>query len=604
MRFPLSSVQKPLVSNGYAQEKADINWFENKATKKVVNNKLLFERPFRPYFDLCTPLSGYQFSETGTHGFSSFYNNIKIKTRSKSETHSVYSENYNNYKIDKNRGSNNNDNCSSSFINSDHSEILEDICLDNLEYQEQYENTMMPSLHEKLLSETKDVTNWFARLLRSLAEIEALQKHALTAPDLHKFLKDSVTAPLRASVNKVMKKQNRDLKNPIEWSQCLLETAYTPAHRRRDLQRIGAQLHGVWDDAGGDVPQNANELSEFVKLHIAYLEYYGTPSGFSTVVLAQLPKPLSKVVETRLYKKGILKKDGQVKGGMNTEMVAAALSQVFVNSPESSSAILSSEIVTYDNYRPEKNHKTNNKGFQQKMSQWEPIEGPKKPMQKAVKISSQFIIDRLDQASANSGPTNQHSGSGTLVSQLLGDSIPKPPVEYREKTDIGRTSNSGNDDNSTSSSHSRESSIDDICSFANCNKTHLYLQYQEPPPLEVWTSPEFVAATNDLFLPIQARRIENNSTNCHNISSSESSSSLGDSRTGSSSNSAEILSRIHVSFKHPSQYSLYQSILTNDEALFRINNSLCLTCGNHRQNQNQNCVYHPYYYIYYPDDLS
>ena len=79
---------------------------------------------------------------------------------------------------------------------------------------------------------------------------------------------------------------------------------------------------------------------------------------------------------------------------MNTEMVAAALSQVFVNSPESSSAILSSEIVTYDNYRPEKNHKTNNKGFQQKMSQWEPIEGPKKPMQKAVKISSQFIIDR------------------------------------------------------------------------------------------------------------------------------------------------------------------------------------------------------------------
>jgi hypothetical protein len=128
------------------------------------------------------------------------------------------------------------------------------------------------------------------------------------------------------------------------------------------------------------------------------------------------------------------------------------------------------------------------------------------------------------------------------------------------------------------------------------------LQYQKPPPLQVWTSPEFVAATNDLFLPIWARTTRTRSTNYSDISSTESSSISG-SRTGSNYSSVEIHSRTHVPFKHPSQHSPYQSILTTDETLFRINNSLCLICGNHRQKQIQKCVFHPYYNIYYQDDL-
>jgi hypothetical protein len=502
MRFLLSSVQKSPASNGcHAHTKKNAKSLEKKATIKVMNNRSLFERPFRPYFDLCTPLSGYKFSKLDTRDASiSSYNSINIKTRSQLKTSSTYSENYDNYKSDKKGNSDSVDSCSDSFESSDHPGILDKVCLDDVECQENNETTMTPL--PQLLPETNDVTNWFARLLRTLAEIEARQKHTLTAPALHKFLTDSVAAPLRLAVNEIMKRQNKDLTNPVVWSQCLLETVYTPAQLRRDLRTVGARLHRAWNGAGGDVPQNAIEHSEFVELHKAYLKYYRTPSGFSNVVLAQLPEPLSNVVEVRLYEKGVLKEDGQIKGNMDMEALATALSQVFSNSQEFSSVNINSESVMENNSRLDNIHKTNNERFHQRISQWESTEGHKKLTQKTVKISSQFIIDRLDQASSNSGSTIQHSESATLVSQLLGDSIPKTPVECREKPDIGRASNSENGDNSTSNSHSRESSSDDICSFVSCNKAGLYLQYQKPPPLQVWTSPEFVAATNDLFLPI------------------------------------------------------------------------------------------------------
>lgn len=558
----------------------------------VINGRSFFRRPFRPYFELRTPLTGYKFSLSNTSDSSSgSYATISTELTFQSENYAIWSDLHDRLEAgDDNNFSYNNLNC-------DPPDSMDTSFSIEAKGQGHYSAVNLKPMQEMLSLETEEVVNWFTRLLRALAEIEVLQGNALTAPALQMFVMGSVALSLREKVNKMMIKRNKNLFDPIAWSQCLLEFVYTPARRRRDLQQIAARLHGVWRRSNDnlfrpcvneDVPQNATELWEFVELHEAYLKYYRTPSGFCNVILAQLPEPLGVVVEASLYKKGLITQNGNVKRGINTKNLAKALGHVFENTQNSTGA--STNLNEKNNFNTQPVYKTYQTPLRQRILQWEPAEGPKKPMQKPVKINSRTILDELNKNKSISNLSDAYSGSVSLISQPSEKLLFKNMSDRFEKFDTNLNSSNESDDNSFEINSSKENSNNDFWSFEDRNTKDVSLEQQNEDLLKVWESSNVIVEPDDSYL-------SNCSKNGRDKISNSTSIRTDDTTDGRSNNShkngtdAETSSLMHAAFRHTKR-SPYQSILATENIIFQVNNYSCTKCGDYKRDQSQKCVHH------------
>lgn len=555
-----------------------------------MNGRSFFRRPFRPYFELRTPLAGYKFSLSNTRDSSSgSYAINSTESTFKSENYAIWSDFNDRLEVD------DDDNFSYNNLNCNLSDNMDASFSIEATSQRNYSAGTLKPMQEILLFETEEVVNWFMRLLRALAEIEVLQGNALTAPELYMFVTGSVALSLREKVDKIMIKQNKNLSDPIVWSQCLLEFVYTPVRRRRDLRQIAARLHGGWhrnnDDifsscVNEDVPKNATELWEFVDLHEAYLKYYRTPTGFCNVILAQLSEPLEVVVEARLYKKGLITRNGNVKKGINNKNLAKALGHVFENTQNSTT-----NLSEKNNFSTQPVYKTYQTPLRQRILQWEPVEGPKKPMKKPVKINSRTVLDELNKNKSISNSSNANSESVSLISQPSEKPIFKNLSDCFEKFNINLKSSNESDDVSFKINNSKENINVDFWLFEDQNTKNVSLEQQNENLLNVWESSNFIIEPDDSYLFNCGKNGRDKNTNNARIRSD-------DTTDGNSNNSydngfgAEKSSFMHAAFCHARQRSPYQSILTTDNIIFQVNNYLCTKCGNYKRDQSQKCVHH------------
>lgn len=143
---------------------------------------------------------------------------------------------------------------------------------------------------EKLSFETKNVVAWFRKMKRAVFSQE--KYGGLTKNQLYRFLLKSVKYELRLFVSQAMIADHADWHDPISWSQYLLEITYDRFKLRLDLRSLVIDLHKT--------PTNDMECRRYARLHADYQAYYHTAEGYYNILMSNFDGIATAKIENEL----------------------------------------------------------------------------------------------------------------------------------------------------------------------------------------------------------------------------------------------------------------------------------------------------------------
>lgn len=291
--------------------------------------------PFRPYFDLTTPLKDYIYRE------EHYLPNCARSTSNSNEFCCEQSK-----KLFRDAENDSNDrskiggsgtaatplsakgksDASVAACNSNENNAINNITpasLAKLTADSELTDTCLVTggqMPEKLSFETKNVVAWFRKMKRAVFSQEKFG--GLTKVQLHRFLLKSVKYDLRLHVSQCMISEKADWSDPIAWSQYLLEITYDRFKLRADLQSLVMDLHKS--------PTNDMECRRYARLHADYQAYYNTAEGYFNIVLSNFDTSASVKIETELRSKRILVKN-RVRPDVSLSEIKVALNDAIIN---------------------------------------------------------------------------------------------------------------------------------------------------------------------------------------------------------------------------------------------------------------------------------
>lgn len=403
------------------------------------------------------------------------------------------------------------------------------------------------SLSEKLSYDTKNVIKWFEKLTKT---VYPKVTGGLSKIQLHSFLLKSVHNDLRLCVSQAMKSENKDLKNPILWSQYLLEIIYDTNRLRADLRRLANALQHS--------PQSVKDCRCLVKLHLEYQNLYATPDGYYNIVLSRLSIPCALWIEDKLREQKIINAhDSKITEGITLTEIKNVLVEIMEALPNHEFMLKNTQGYNISNTSRKKKHAHRKRGTKRVSykSEISTLTGSLIPSS-SVRSLPTFPEDETYISSVQSSKFRLGSNSGATL--VLNSEDMNLFQKERGIFNFSRVSSSSDTSSGTYGGAWKAQSNEEIANYTP----------QIPPSVKLWHSSSFIKKSNDLFVPMPTK-----------------------------------IQRKHMAFRHPSQRTQCQSILTREEDQYRESHDLCLKCGNHESEVYQKCIRHPFYYIYYSSVL-